>query len=188
MDQGRFPIHAGNDGRQRERQAAPHHGSDHRCADGRGARLHLVGHPWSVRPVRGQRRRASSCVPQRDCGGKAATGTACRHLSDVPGASQPTDGAVATMLAREGVCATTHTSSWPCCARWTYPPGSASGTRRALPHGLPRRRRGVHRGCLAGRRCHDAGAARHPLRIATGQDASETAFLSSTGRASTCCR
>ena len=101
--------------------------------------------------------------------------------STCPARAPPTDGAVRTLLARHGVCrdyahlviALLRALDVPARLAAVYAPGLD-------PDGLPRGRRGVGR-----RRWHvvDAtGLAPRPslLRIATGRDASDTAFLTNT--------
>jgi transglutaminase-like putative cysteine protease len=106
------------------------------------------------------------------------------HLSYVPGTSQPTDGAVATMLARQGVCrdyahlviALLRGLDVPARLVSVYAPGL-----------FPMDFHAVAEAWFDGRwYVLDATtlAPRSSLvRIATGQDASETAFLSQYGAA-----
>jgi transglutaminase-like putative cysteine protease len=101
------------------------------------------------------------------------------HLSYVPGASQPTDGAVATMLAREGVCrdyahlvvALLRALDVPARLASVYAPGLYPMDFHAVAEAyIEDAWQVVDATTLAPR-----GSL---LRIATGQDASETAFLS----------
>lgn len=101
------------------------------------------------------------------------------HLSYVPGASQPTDGAVATMLAREGVCrdyahlvvALLRGLDVPARLTSVYAPGLYPMDFHAVAEAyIEDAWHVVDATTLAPRSSL--------LRIATGQDASETAFLS----------
>ncbi|MEJ7633722.1 transglutaminase family protein [Aeromicrobium sp.] len=101
------------------------------------------------------------------------------HLSYVPGASQPTDGAVATMLARQGVCrdyahlvvAILRALDVPARLVSVYAPGLSPMDFHAVAEAyIEDAWHVVDATTLAPR-----GSL---LRIATGQDASETAFLS----------
>ena len=101
------------------------------------------------------------------------------HLSYVPGASLPTDGAVATMLAREGVCrdyahlvvALLRALDVPARLASVYAPGLYPMDFHAVAEAyIEDAWHVVDATTLAPR-----GSL---LRIATGQDASETAFLS----------
>jgi transglutaminase-like putative cysteine protease len=106
------------------------------------------------------------------------------HLSYVPGASQHTDGAVATMLAREGVCrdyahlviALLRGLDVPARLVSVYAPGLYPMDFHAVAEAwLDGRWYVLDATTLAPRRSL--------VRIATGQDASETAFLSQYGAA-----
>ncbi|MGA8988602.1 transglutaminase-like domain-containing protein [Aeromicrobium sp.] len=101
------------------------------------------------------------------------------HLSYVPGASLPTDGAVATMLARQGVCrdyahlvvALLRALDVPARLASVYAPGLSPMDFHAVAEAYVEDAwHVVDATTLAPR-----GSL---LRIATGQDASETAFLS----------
>lgn len=101
------------------------------------------------------------------------------RLSYVPGASQPTDGAVATLLARKGVCrdyahlvvALLRALDVPARLVSVYAPGLSPMDFHAVAEAhLDGRWQVVDATTLAPRRSL--------VRIATGQDASETAFLS----------
>jgi transglutaminase-like putative cysteine protease len=101
------------------------------------------------------------------------------HLSYVPGASQPTDGAVATMLAREGVCrdyahlviALLRALDVPARLASVYAPGLYPMDFHAVAEAYVEDAwHVVDATTLAPRSSL--------LRIATGQDAAETAFLS----------
>lgn len=101
------------------------------------------------------------------------------HLSYVPGASLPTDGAVATMLAREGVCrdyahlvvALLRGLDVPARLASVYAPGLYPMDFHAVAEAYVEGAwHVVDATTLAPRSSL--------LRIATGQDASETAFLS----------
>ncbi|MET0952788.1 MAG: transglutaminase family protein [Aeromicrobium sp.] len=105
-------------------------------------------------------------------------------LTYVPGASQPTDGAVATMLARKGVCrdyahlvvALLRSLDVPARLASVYAPGLFPMDFHAVAEAYVE---GAWRVVDA-----TALAPRSSLvRIATGQDASETAFLSQHGAA-----
>ena len=109
----------------------------------------------------------------------AVTSWVGAHLSYVPGASQPTDGAVATMLAREGVCrdyahlvvALLRALDVPARLTSVYAPGLYPMDFHAVAEAyIEDAWQVVDATTLAPR-----GSL---LRIATGQDASETAFLS----------
>ena len=91
-------------GERGRRQAAAHHRPHHRRADGCGAGLHLVGHPRPVRPVRRQRRRAASGVPQRDRRRAAAAGVACR----LPALGVPARGHPSGAVPRQPVAGRAH--------------------------------------------------------------------------------
>lgn len=106
------------------------------------------------------------------------------RLTYVPGASQPTDGAVATMLARKGVCrdyahlvvALLRSLDVPARLASVYAPGLFPMDFHAVAEAYVE---GAWRVVDA-----TALAPRSSLvRIATGQDASETAFLSQHGAA-----
>ena len=109
------------------------------------------------------------------------------QVAYVAGSSRPTDGAVDTLLSRQGVCRDfAHLVD-----------RHAAGLRRAGPAGLGLRARACSRwtsmrsprrsSTAAGRRRRDLLAPRQPLlRIATGRDAADTAFLTSFGEAVTC--
>ncbi|MCW2769271.1 MAG: transglutaminase [Aeromicrobium sp.] len=106
------------------------------------------------------------------------------RLTYVPGASQPTDGAVATMLARRGVCrdyahlvvALLRSLDVPARLASVYAPGLFPMDFHAVAEAYVE---GAWRVVDA-----TALAPRSSLvRIATGQDASETAFLSQHGAA-----
>lgn len=101
------------------------------------------------------------------------------RLSYVPGASQPTDGAVATLLAREGVCrdyahlvvALLRGLDVPARLASVYAPGLSPMDFHAVAEAyIEEGWHVVDATTLAPRQSL--------LRIATGQDASETAFLS----------
>ncbi len=109
----------------------------------------------------------------------AVTSWVGSHLSYVPGASQPTDGAVATMLAREGVCrdyahlvvALLRGLDVPARLASVYAPGLSPMDFHAVAEAyVDDAWQVVDATALAPRQTL--------LRIATGQDASETAFLS----------
>ena len=109
------------------------------------------------------------------------------RLAYVPGSSLPTDGAVATLLARQGVCRDYAHLVIALLRALDMPARLVGGLRAgALPDGLPRRRRGLRRRRLARRRRHGAGPAHEPAcAIATGRDAADTAFLRHHGGAGT---
>ncbi len=109
----------------------------------------------------------------------AVTSWVGSHLSYVPGASQPTDGAVATMLARQGVCrdyahlvvALLRGLDVPARLTSVYAPGLSPMDFHAVAEAyVDDTWHVVDATALAPRQSL--------LRIATGQDASETAFLS----------
>lgn len=109
----------------------------------------------------------------------AVTSWVGSHLSYVPGASQHTDGAVATMLAREGVCrdyahlvvALLRGLDVPARLASVYAPGLSPMDFHAVAEAYVEDAwHVVDATALAPRQSL--------LRIATGQDASETAFLS----------
>ncbi len=112
----------------------------------------------------------------------AVTSWVGAHLSYVPGASQHTDGAVATMLAREGVCrdyahlvvALLRGLDVPARLASVYAPGLSPMDFHAVAEAyIDDAWHVVDATALAPRQSL--------LRIATGQDASETAFLSQYG-------
>ena len=112
----------------------------------------------------------------------AVTSWVGSHLSYVPGASLHTDGAVATMLAREGVCrdyahlvvALLRGLDVPARVASVYAPGLSPMDFHAVAEAyIDDAWHVVDATTLAPRQSL--------LRIATGQDASETAFLSQYG-------
>lgn len=104
------------------------------------------------------------------------------NINYVPGSSRPTDGAVATLLAREGVCrdfahlttALLRANDIPARIVSVYAPGL-----------FPMDFHAVTEACLEGRWYVVDPTCLAPrtslLRIATGADASDIAFLSNTG-------
>jgi transglutaminase-like putative cysteine protease len=106
------------------------------------------------------------------------------RLTYVPGASQPTDGAVATLLARAGVCrdyahlvvALLRSLDVPARLASVYAPGLSPMDFHAIAEAyVDGAWQAVDATALAPRSSL--------LRIATGQDASETAFLTQHGAA-----
>lgn len=114
----------------------------------------------------------------------AVTRWVSERLRYVPGASQPTDGAVATMLARAGVCrdyahlviALLRSLDVPARLVSVYAPGLSPMDFHAVAEAFVD---GAWQTVDATRLAPRASM----LRIATGQDASETAFLSQYGAA-----
>ena len=101
------------------------------------------------------------------------------QLNYVPGSSDPIDGAVDTLLAGAG-CAGTSPIWWSrYYGRSTCRRGWCRCTRRAVPDGLPRSRRGVRRRAVAGGGRDAAGAAPEPGAHRRRRDATDTAFLDS---------
>ena len=114
----------------------------------------------------------------------AITSWVGRHLSYVPGASLPTDGAVRTLLARQGVCrdyahlviAFLRAHDVPARLVSVYAPGLSPMDFHAVAEAyLDGAWQVVDATGLAPRQSL--------LRIATGRDAADTAFLSSAGAA-----
>lgn len=105
-----------------------------------------------------------------------------QRVAYVPGSSRPTDGAVSTLLAREGVCrdfahlviALLRACDVPARLVSVYAPGLAPMDFHAVSEALVDGRWiVVDATCLAPRSSL--------VRIATGRDAADTAFLTSTG-------
>ena len=93
------------------------------------------------------------------------------------GSSGPTDDAVDTLLLGEASAATTHTSCCRCCGLATCLPGSAVYAPGLDPmdfHAVVE----AWVGGAAGRRHRPAPRESMLLRIATGRDAADTAFMS----------
>ena len=114
----------------------------------------------------------------------AVTSWVGRHLSYVPGASLPTDGAVRTLLARQGVCrdyahlviAFLRAHDVPARLVSVYAPGLSPMDFHAVAEAyLDGAWQVVDATGLAPRQSL--------MRIATGRDAADTAFLSSAGAA-----
>jgi len=114
----------------------------------------------------------------------AITSWVGRHLSYVPGASLPTDGAVRTLLARQGVCrdyahlviAFLRAHDVPARLVSVYAPGLSPMDFHAVAEAyLDGAWQVVDATGLAPRQTL--------MRIATGRDAADTAFLSSAGAA-----
>ena len=104
------------------------------------------------------------------------------HLGYVAGSSRPIDGAVATLLARQGVCrdfahlviAFLRACDVPARLASVYAPGLSPMDFHAVAEAwLDDRWTVIDATCLAPRSSM--------VRIATGQDASDTAFLTTTG-------
>lgn len=104
------------------------------------------------------------------------------HLGYVPGSSRPIDGAVATMLAREGVCrdfahlvvAFLRACDVPARLVSVYAPGLSPMDFHAVAEAyVDHRWTIVDATCLAPRSTM--------VRIATGRDAADTAFMSNSG-------